>query len=193
MNGAVIATIVLVVLVVAAVVLLLVRRQRTQRLRQRFGPEYDRTVEVSKDQSAAEKELRQREQRREQIQVVPLVPAARERYLEAWHRTQAQFVDSPTEATRQADKLVAEVMRERGYPVEDFEQRAADLSVDYPGLVQDYRAARTIADRNDRSEADTEELRQALVHYRSLFEELLEVAEDGKTDDSADHSVEEAR
>jgi hypothetical protein len=193
MNGAVIAIIVLVVLVVAAVALLLVRRQRTERLRRRFGPEYDRTVEVSKDQSAAEKELRQREQRREQIQVVPLVPAARERYVEVWHRTQALFVDSPTEATRQADKLVAEVMRERGYPVEDFEQRAADLSVDYPGLVQDYRAARAIADRNDRSEADTEELRQALVHYRSLFEELLEVAEDGKADDSTDHSVEEAR
>jgi hypothetical protein len=125
--------------------------------------------------------------------VVPLVPAARERYLETWHRTQALFVDSPTEATRQADKLVAEVMRERGYPVEDFEQRAADLSVAYPGLVQDYRAARAIADRNDRSEADTEELRQALVHYRSLFEELLEVAEDDKTDDSTGHPVEEAR
>ncbi|HEY2959801.1 MAG TPA: hypothetical protein VGM21_16580 [Actinomycetota bacterium] len=192
MNGAVLALIVLVVLVVAGVALLQVRRQRTERLRQRFGPEYDRTVEVSKDQSAAEKELRQREQRREKIQVVPLEPAARERYLEAWHRTQALFVDSPTEATRRADKLVAEVMRERGYPVEDFEQRAADLSVDYPGLVQDYRAARAIAERNDRSEADTEELRQALVHYRSLFEELLEAAED-TADDSADHSVEEAR
>jgi hypothetical protein len=192
MNGAVLALIVLVVLVVAAVALLQVRRQRTERLRQRFGPEYDRTVEVSKDQSAAEKELRQREQRREKIQVVPLEPATRERYLETWHRTQALFVDSPTEATRRADKLVAEVMRERGYPVEDFEQRAADLSVDYPGLVQDYRAARAIAERNDRSEADTEELRQALVHYRSLFEELLEAAED-TADDSADHSVEEAR
>jgi hypothetical protein len=193
MNGVVVALVVLVVLAIAAVALLLVRRQRSERLRQRFGPEYDRTVEAKEDQSAAEKELRQREQRREKIQVVPLVPAARERYMETWHRTQALFVDSPTEATRRADQLVTEVMRERGYPVEDFEQRAADLSVDYPRLVQDYRAARAIADRNDRSEADTEDLRQALVHYRSLFEELLEVGEDPKAGDSADHSVEEAR
>jgi hypothetical protein len=193
MNGVVVALVVLVVLAIAAVALLLVRRQRSERLRQRFGPEYDRTVEAKEDQSAAEKELRQREQRREKIQVVPLVPAARERYMETWHRTQALFVDSPTEATRRADQLVTEVMRERGYPVEDFEQRAADLSVDYPRLVQDYRAARAIADRNDRSEADTEDLRQALVHYRSLFEELLEAGEDPKAGDSADHSVEEAR
>ena len=193
MNGGVFALIVLVVLAIAAAAWLVVRRQRTERLRERFGPEYDRTVEASDDQGAAEKELRQREQRRERIQVVPLVPAVRERYLETWHRTQALFVDSPTEATRRADGLVAEVMRERGYPVEDFEQRAADLSVDYPRLVQDYRAARAIADRNDRSEAGTEDLRQALVHYRSLFEELLEAGENRKADDSADHSVEEAR
>ena len=187
MNGGVFALIVLVVLAIAAAAWLVVRRQRTERLRERFGPEYDRTVEASDDQGAAEKELRQREQRRERIQVVPLVPAVRERYLETWHRTQALFVDSPTEATRRADGLVAEVMRERGYPVEDFEQRAADLSVDYPRLVQDYRAARAIADRNDRSEAGTEDLRQALVHYRSLFEELLEAggaasAQRGRTD-----------
>jgi hypothetical protein len=193
MNGGVFALIVLVVLAIAAAAWLVVRRQRTERLRERFGPEYDRAVEASDDQGAAEKELRQREQRRERIQVVPLVPAVRERYLETWHRTQALFVDSPTEATRRADGLVAEVMRERGYPVEDFEQRAADLSVDYPRLVQDYRAARAIADRNDRSEAGTEDLRQALVHYRSLFEELLEAGENRKADDSADHSVEEAR
>jgi hypothetical protein len=105
----------------------------------------------------------------------------------AWYRIQALFVDAPREATRQADRLVTEVMRERGCPVEDFEQRAADLSVDYPRLVREYRAARSIAGANDRSEAGTEDLRQALVHYRSLFEELLEVggatsAQRGRTD-----------
>ena len=174
MNGVVVALVVLVVLAIAAVALLLVRRQRSERLRQRFGPEYDRTVEAKEDQSAAEKELRQREQRREKIQVVPLVPAARERYMETWHRTQALFVDSPTEATRRADQLVTEVMRERGYPVEDFEQRAADLSVDHPEVISNYRAAHGISIANERGKASTEDLRTAMVHYRELFTELLE-------------------
>ena len=92
----------------------------------------------------------------------------------AWRNTQAQFVDEPVEATREADRLITSVMRDRGYPVDDFEQRAADISVDHPQVVDDYRAAHAIAAANDRSEANTEDLRQALVHYRSLFEELLE-------------------
>jgi hypothetical protein len=186
MDDGVFALVVLIVLALAAAALLLARRRRTARPRN-AGPEHDRTVDASPSQLSAEQELRQRQQRRERIQVVPLEEAARDRYLETWHRTQALFVDAPQEATRQADRLVTEIMRERGYPVEDFEQRASDLSVDCPRLVQDYRAARAIAGANDRSEARTEDLRQALVHYRSLFEELLEAggaasAQRGRTD-----------
>ncbi len=196
MSAGVIALVVLLlVLALAAATLLVARRRRTARLRERLGPEHQRTVEASRDQITAEQEPRHRER----IEVVPLDLAARARYLETWRRTQARFVDAPREATRQADRLVVEVMRARGYPVEDFEQRAAtslqrvssaDLSVDHPRLVQDYRAARVVASANDRSEAGTEDLRQALVHYRSLFEELLEV---GDATEKADHSVEEAR
>ena len=139
-----------------------------------FGPEYDRTVEEAGDRRAAETELRERTERRAGFDVVPLEPEARTRYVEAWRNTQAQFVDEPVEATREADRLITSVMRDRGYPVDDFEQRAADISVDHPQVVDDYRAAHAIAAANDRSEASTEDLRQALVHYRSLFEELLE-------------------
>jgi hypothetical protein len=193
MSDGVIALVVLLVLVLAVAALLLARRRRGARPRERLGPEHDRTVEGRNQTSAAPAP------RRERIQLVPLDPAARARYLETWHRTQARFVDAPREATRRADRLVTEVMRVRGYPVEDFEQRAAgsprrvsiaDLSVDHPRLVRDYRAARAVASANDRSEAGTEDLRQALVHYRSLFEELLEAGDDSER---ADHSVEEAR
>jgi hypothetical protein len=173
MDDGVFALVVLIVLAVAVAALLVARRRRTARPRH-AAPGGDRTVDAGRSQPAAEQGPRQREQRRERIEVAPLEEAARDRYLETWHRTQALFVDAPQEATRQADRLVTEVMRERGYPVEDFEQRAGDLSVDDPRLVQDYRAARAIAGANDRSEARTEDLRQALVHYRSLFEELLE-------------------
>jgi predicted nucleic acid-binding protein len=199
MNEGVIILIVLVALVVIAAALLAARQRRSQRLQDRFGPEYDRTVDATGDRGTAERELRDRERRRDRIDVVPLDPAARDRYVDAWHRTQARFVDSPSEATREADRLVAEVMRERGYPVEDFEQRAADVSVDHPQVVQNYRAARAIAVANERSQARTEDLRQALVHYRSLFEELLEVGEPVVTPDTpdtpdrADHPTQEAR
>jgi hypothetical protein len=172
MDDGVFALVVLIVLAVAVAALLVARRRRTARPRH-AAPGGDRTVDAGRSQPA-EQGPRQREQRRERIEVVPLEEAARDRYLETWHRTQALFVDAPQEATRQADRLVTEVMRERGYHVEDFEQRAGDLSVDDPRLVQDYRAARAVAGANDRSEARTEDLRQALVHYRSLFEELLE-------------------
>jgi hypothetical protein len=166
------------ILVVIALLALLAffagRQRRSRRLQDTFGPEYDRAVEQAGDRRAAEAELQERTERRESFDIVPLEPETRARYLEAWRNTQARFVDEPAEATREADRLITSVMRDRGYPVDDFEQRAADISVDHPQVVDDYRAAHAIAARNARSEATTEDLRQALVHYRSLFEELLE-------------------
>ena len=166
---------ILVVLVLLALLAFFAGRQRRSRkLQDTFGPEYQRTVEETGDRKAAEAELVERTERRAGFEIVPLEPEARVRYVEAWRHTQAQFVDEPAEATREADRLITSVMRDRGYPVDDFDQRAADLSVDHPQVVDDYRAAHAIAARNERSEASTEDLRQALVHYRSLFEELLE-------------------
>jgi hypothetical protein len=172
-TGLLIAIIVVIVLL-AALAFFAGRQRRSRQLKDTFGPEYDRTVEQAGDRRAAEAELRDRAERRQQLDIVPLDPEARTRYLEAWRNTQARFVDEPVEATREADRLITSVMRDRGYPVDDFEQRAADISVDHPQVVDDYRAAHAIAAANDRSEASTEDLRQALVHYRSLFEELLE-------------------
>jgi hypothetical protein len=173
-NAGLLVAIIVIVVIVLALAWFLMRRQRTARLRKQFGPEYERAVSESGSRQAAEAELEDRRARREKLEIVALEPAARDRYLEQWRLVQAQFVDSPTEATRAADRLINEVMRDRGYPVEDFEQRAADVSVDHPQVVDDYRAAHAVAEANERSEASTEDLRQALVHYRSLFEELLE-------------------
>jgi FtsZ-interacting cell division protein ZipA len=149
------------------------RRRQSRRLRSTFGPEYERSVSMS-GRRDAESELAAREKRREQFDIRALDPAARQRYAEAWRDTQARFVDSPEQATREADHLVIEVMRERGYPMEDFDQRAADVSVDHPTVVESYRAAHTTSLANEQGEASTEDLRQAMVHYRALFVELLE-------------------
>jgi hypothetical protein len=162
-----------VVLIAAALWLLQQRRTRTQ-LREGFGPEYDRTVEEADSRRKAEAELRERQERREQLDIRPLTPAARDRYLDRWRETQARFVDDPGSAVGEADRLVQELMSERGYPTDDFEQRAADISVDHPQVVENYRTAHGIAMSHQRGEASTEDLRQSLVHYRSLFEELLE-------------------
>jgi len=173
------------------------RQRRSRKLREQFGPEYDRTVAEAGDRKEAESRLQERTARRQRLDVVPLDPADRDRYVEAWRQTQARFVDEPAEATREADRLITAVMRQRGYPIDDFEQRAADISVDHPQVVDDYRAAQAIASANERSEASTEDLRQALVHYRSLFEELLEVdrADNDRQpyDGRADRPTEEAR
>jgi type VI protein secretion system component VasK len=164
----------IVVLVVIAVLAWVAwRRQRTRRLQSRFGPEYDRAVEEREDRRHAEAELTARERRRSQLEIRPLEPSARERYAEAWNRVQADFVDRPVEAVREADRLVTEVMRERGYPMDDFDQRVADVSVDHPHIVDNYRAAHQISLASDRNEASTEDLRKAMVLYRSLFDELL--------------------
>ena len=174
MDTGLLVAILVVIVLLALLAFFAGRQRRSRRLQDKFGPEYDRTVEETGDRRTAEAELLERTERRQSFDIVPLEPEARARYLEAWRNTQAQFVDEPAEATREADRLITSVMRDRGYPVDDFEQRAADISVDHPQVVDDYRAAHAIAARNDRSEASTEDLRQALVHYRSLFEELLE-------------------
>ena len=176
-----------IVIAVAAVVVLALLLWRAREARRRrelqgtFGPEYERTVEEAESKREAEAELRERQERREGLEIRPLAPGARDRYLRAWEQTQARFVDDPAAAVGEADDLIQDVMRERGYPVEDFDQRAADLSVDHPGVVDHYRSAHNIARRHVRGEADTEELRQALVHYRSLFDELLETRSEATT------------
>lgn len=152
-------------------------RRRSAELRERFGPEYDHTVQTIGDKRKAEEELETRRKRVESLNIRQLSSSEREHYLREWRAIQADFVDRPRHAIREADRLIQDVMQDRGYPVSDFEQRAADISVHYPEVVRNYRAAREIAARNERQEADTEELRQAMVHYRSLFEELLETDE----------------
>jgi hypothetical protein len=169
--------------VIAAAVLLVVlavavaaRRRRSRALADRFGPEYDRTVEAAGKRSKAEAELAARAKHVEQLQIRGLTTAERDRYSQLWRVAQERFVDSPPLAVAEADQLVAEVMRVRGYPTTDFEQRAADISVVHPHLVTNYRAAHAIALSSAGNRATTEDLRQAMVHYRALFEELLGTA-----------------
>ncbi|MBD0328755.1 MAG: hypothetical protein ICV64_01425 [Thermoleophilia bacterium] len=148
--------------------------RRRKDLQETFGPEYDRAVSEAPTRREAESELLDRRKRHDELDVRPLSPAARDGYAREWEKTQARFVDDPQTAIHDADDLIQRVMRERGYPVEDFEQRAADLSVEHADVVEHYRAGHSIARRNVHGDADTEELRQALRHYRALFEELLE-------------------
>jgi predicted nucleic acid-binding protein len=166
--------IVIVVVVVAVLAFVILQLQRQRKVQEKFGPEYDRTVKETGSRREAVSELREREARREELEIRPLEQESAELYAASWKETQARFVDYPGEAIREADSLVAQVMKERGYPVETFEQRSADISVDHPQLVDNYRAAHAISLANDNDEATTEDLRQAMVHYRSLFEELLE-------------------
>jgi|SRR3954451_10703197 FtsZ-interacting cell division protein ZipA len=166
---------IVVVAIVAAAVWAGMRKRRSTHLQQHFGDEYERTVDESGSRRRAESELAAREQRRSKLEIVPLRTAARDRYAESWRGVQANFVDDPRGAVREADGLVGQVMQERGYPMDDFEQQAADVSVDHPEVVSNYRSAHDISQRNDDGEATTEELRQAMVHYRALFEELLVV------------------
>jgi hypothetical protein len=152
------------------------RRRRTQELQRRFGPEYARTVNEFGDRTKAEAELEAREKRAKTFNLTPLSPADAARFGQAWNALQSRFVDDPKGAVVEADRLVQELMIKRGYPMADFERRAADISVDHPSVVSNYRAARAIALRDSRGEASTEELRKAVVHFRALFQELLEVA-----------------
>lgn len=165
-----------VLVIVAAAAWWFIQQRRSRQLRQQFGPEYDRAVGEVGDRRRAEAELEARRRRVEQLDIRPLAPADSARFTEAWRAAQARFVDDPPGAIADADRLIAEVMRERGYPVGDFEERASVVSVDHPRVVENYRAAHGIALRSKRGEADTEDLRKAMVHYRSLFAELLETA-----------------
>ncbi len=151
-------------------------KQRTSKLQHRFGPEYARTVDQLGSQDKAESELAARERRVSRFHIVPLTPPEAARFAGSWKALQMRFVDDPKGAVADADRLVREVMAQRGYPMGDFERSAADLSVDHPVVVSNYRAAKLIADRDARGEADTEELRKAVVHYRALFDDLLETS-----------------
>jgi hypothetical protein len=173
------AVVIVAVLIVAAVSAS--RRKRTGRLQERFGPEYERTVLEVGEQSTAEKDLAARERKRAKLDIVPLTPEALEKYANRWQMVQTAFVDNPSSAVGDADRLVTEVIRERGYPVDDFEQQAADISVDHPTVVENYRAAHSIHLSQQNGDVGTEAQRQAFVHYRALFEKLLETQKDKNT------------
>jgi hypothetical protein len=163
----------IVVVVAVALVAVAARKRRSAALRDRFGPEYDRVVESSGDQRAAEAELRDRERQRAQFDVEPLPEAARLRFAGEWRELQERFVDEPAPAAAAADALVTQVMEARGYPVRDFDAQADLVSVDHPGTVEDYRFAHAVQLRSLADQASTEDLREALLRYRSLFDELL--------------------
>jgi hypothetical protein len=162
------------VLLIAAIVIVIRKQQRTKQLQSQFGPEYDRTIESADSRRKAESELAARQERREQLDIRPLSSAARERYATQWQTVQAQFVDNPSGAVGSADTLIQSVMADRGYPVDDFESRAADVSVDHPHVVENYREGHRLAEQCANGNGSTEELRQAMRHYRALFDELVE-------------------
>ncbi|MFI7021886.1 hypothetical protein ACIBMZ_04110 [Micromonospora sp. NPDC049900] len=164
---------VLVILVVAAVAAAVVVAGRRRSLRQRFGPEYDHVVAERDSRSAAERELRDRERRHAELELVPLAPESRARYAAAWEELQVRFIDSPAETVGQADELVTRLVAERGYPTGDFSDQIAHLSVEHARTLSHYRDAHEIHLRNEQGEASTEDLRQAVVHYRALFADLL--------------------
>ena len=181
---------VVVVVAIAIVAYVVAQQRRRTELRETFGPEYERAVAREGDVRRGESDLLARRERRGKLDIRPLSPSAREAYARDWERTQARFVDEPVGALRDADALIIAVMQDRGYPMDDFEQRADDISVDHPDVVQHYRAAHEISMRvgdgrtgstgSNVSTVSTEDLRQGLVHYRALFQELLQPAEDDR-------------
>ncbi|MER6595212.1 hypothetical protein ABT214_25875 [Micromonospora purpureochromogenes] len=173
MSPTQVIVVVLVVLVVVALVAAAVVAGRRRALRRRFGPEYDRVVAEQDSRGAAERELRDRERRHAELELTPLDPESRARYAAAWDELQVRFVDSPGETVGDADELVSRLIAERGYPTGDFSDQIAHLSVDHARTLTHYRDAHEIRVRNERGEASTEELRQAVVHYRALFADLL--------------------
>jgi hypothetical protein len=175
MDMNLIAVVAVIVLLLAVAALLLARRRRSEKLAERFGPEYDRAVHDLGSRDKAEAELAARQKRVDKLHLVPLTPADAEHFTQAWKALQSRFIDSPQGSLMEADLLVRELMQKRGYPMGDFDSRAADISVHYPTVVEHYRAAHAIAVRDQGGQADTEQLRQAVVHYRALFAELLEV------------------
>ena len=169
--------VILIVIIVALVAVggaLYLRQKRSERLREEFGPEYEREVASAASRPEAEKELQARQKRHRMLDVRPLERDERAGYHNSWERVQNEFVDSPGDAVREADRLVIAIMRKRGYPTDDFDQRAADVSVDHPDVVEHYRQAHRIAVAHERGEAGTEDLRQAAIAYRSLVVALLD-------------------
>jgi len=184
-----------VLLIVALVIVFLAHRhrkaKRRRHLRDRFGPEYDRLVAATGNASGTERELEMREQRAAHFKIRALTRDEQEPLLKSWQLVQAEFVDNPNGSLAHADDLLGEVMSARGYPVQDFEQRAADLSVDHPVVVQHYYAAHAVALRHKKNGASTEDLRQAMIHYRALFEHLVsDVGPSAPIPDSVPHAAE---
>jgi len=162
-----------VLVAITAVVWLAVRNRRSAELKAKFGPEYRRVARAEGDAAQAESILLAREKRVKRLDIKPLTDAQRSEFADIWEHAQAEFVDDPVAAVTHADVLVQEVMNVRGYPVADFEQRVADVSVDHPAVAQNYRLAHDIAERNDNEEVGMEKLREAMLHYRALFADLL--------------------
>lgn len=172
MTNSQVVLLVVVIAAVAAVLLITVSVQRSRRLRARFGPEYQRAVQESGTTKRGEERLAQLEKRVERFQIHPLAPQARSRFVEQWRVIQSKFVDDPKGALTEGDRLLGEIMAARGYPVSDFEQQSADLSVNHAYVVEHYRAGHDIAVRHAQGHASTEDLRQAMIHYRNLFDDL---------------------
>jgi len=176
------------IIVVAAVVLVAIivwralAAKKTRALQGRFGPEYDRALDSAESRRQDEADLAARAERRDELDIRPLAPGARERYLVEWQRVQARFVDDPDGAVRESDMLIQQVMSDRGYPMDDFDQRAADVSVDHPDVVENYREGHRLTRAAATGDGTTEDLRQAMVHYRALFDELLEEGSDAPLD-----------
>lgn len=172
-NNTLIAIAVAAVVIIAVVAAIAWSSYQSKRLKSRFGPEYDAVLRRTGSKAKAEKELRRREQRVEKFRIVPLSSADAAKFSQAWNRLQTSFVDDPKGVLIEADKLVRDLLVKRGYPVADFELRAADISVDHPVVVSNYRSAQRIVSLDQRGEASTEDLRKAVVHFRALFDELL--------------------
>ncbi|BEL09575.1 hypothetical protein Q0Z83_077660 [Actinoplanes sichuanensis] len=172
-TATLIVVLIVVVLLVPAAIVVGVQAARRRRLRQTFGPEYDRVVADTGNRTEAEKELLERTKRHAQLELKPLSPESRTRYSAAWEEVQIRFVDDPKEAVSTADELVTRLIAERGYPTGDYDERLADLSVEHAATLEHYRSAHDISRRSRDGQAETEDLRQALVHYRALFADLL--------------------
>jgi hypothetical protein len=178
MNSSTIAAVAIffvlgVLIAIIALVWIAVRNRRTTQLKSRFGPEYRRIARAEGDAAQAENILLARQKRVRKLDIKPLTEAQRNEFADIWEHAQAEFVDDPVAAVTHADVLVQEVMDVRGYPVADFEQRVADVSVDHPAVAQNYRLAHEIAERNDQEDVGMEKLREAMLHYRALFADLL--------------------
>lgn len=178
--GLVVVGVVIVLAVVVVTVIAVRARERRNHLRQRFGPEYDRAMEVKDDRKSAERELLRREKRHQKLELKSLPPAVRENYLQKWTYVQEHFVDRPDVAVADADRLVTALMAERGYPTRGYDQQVADLSVEHATTLDHYRRAHEIFEQHGRTQASTEDLRAAMVHYRVLFDDLLRTSAEAR-------------